>query len=33
MLVVAFEFFPRIIIDDDVRIDSVAFDNPLFAIL
>src|SRR5262245_21758501 len=33
LLIFAFEFFPGIIIDDNVRINSVAFDDPLFAIL
>src|SRR5678815_6062902 len=32
LLIVAFEFFPGIIIDHDIRIDSVAFDDPLFAV-
>src|SRR5918996_197743 len=32
LLIFAFEFFSRIIIDDDIRIDSVSFDDPLFAV-
>src|SRR4026207_758357 len=32
LLIFAFEFFPGIIIDHDIRIDSVAFDNPFFAV-
>src|SRR5260370_16824528 len=32
LLIFAFEFFSGIIIDDDVRIDSVTFDDPLFAV-
>jgi hypothetical protein len=32
LLVLAFEFFPWIIIDADVRINAVAFDNPLLAV-
>src|SRR4029079_14848257 len=32
LLIFAFEFFPRIIIDHDIRIDSVSFDDPLFAV-
>src|SRR6266487_5710110 len=33
LLIFAFEFFSGIIIDDDIRIDSVTFDDPLFAVL
>src|SRR6266478_9005457 len=32
LLIFAFEFFSGIIIDDDVRINSVTFDDPLFAV-
>src|SRR6266436_8511268 len=32
LLIFAFEFFSRIIIDDDIRINSVTFDDPLFAV-
>ena len=32
LLIFAFEFFPGIIIDHDIRIDSVSFDDPLFAV-
>ena len=33
LLILAFKFCPRVIIDDDIRVDSVAFDNPLVAVL
>src|SRR5262249_47410958 len=32
LLIFAFELFPGIIIDHDIRIDSVSFDDPLFAV-
>src|SRR5437762_9099604 len=32
LLIFAFELFSGIIIDDDVRINSVTFDDPLFAV-
>ena len=32
LLIFAFEFFSGIIIDDDIRINSVTFDDPLFAV-
>src|SRR5437762_2791291 len=32
LLIFAFEFFPGVIIDDDIRINSVTFDDPLFAV-
>src|SRR5207245_7316511 len=31
LLIFAFEFFPRIVVDEDIRIDSVPFDDQLFA--
>ena len=33
LLIFAFEFFSGIIIDHDIRINSVSFDDPLFAVL
>ena len=33
LLIFAFEFFSGIIIDDDIRINTVAFHDPLFAVL
>src|SRR5580765_872249 len=32
LLIFAFEFFPGIIIAHDIRINSVSFDDPLFAV-
>ena len=33
LLILAFKFFPGIVVDDNVRINSVAFNDPLFAVL
>ena len=32
LLIFALELFPRIVIDHDVRINSVTFDDPLFTV-
>jgi hypothetical protein len=33
LLILAFEFFPGVVIDDDVGIDAATFNDPLFAVL
>ena len=33
LLILAFEFFPWVVIDHDIRINSVTFHDPLFAVL